>query len=96
MPEARPDLAMFDLPPMLTKQQACEFLQVSPKSLERMLSDGTLPFTKLGKSRSTPVRIPRDQMLRELGLISRSSIRRHRRVADAEYHRVMAQMGSES
>jgi excisionase family DNA binding protein len=86
----------YGLPPMLSKRQAAEFFGVSMKAVERMLTDGTLPFTKLGKSRSSPIRISRDQMLQELGLISRGTSRRRRRVGDAEYHRVMAQMGGGS
>ena len=81
------------LPIMMTRQQAREFLQVSGKSLDRMLADGTVPSCKLGTGRSAPIRIPRDKLLESLGLTSRTDDHRRRRAADAERHIALAAVG---
>lgn len=84
---------LHELPPMMTKAQTASFLQVSVRALDRMLNNGILPSVKLGTGRSAPVRIPRDQLMQSLGLLSVSEARRRKRVALAEKYAALALTG---
>lgn len=76
---------------MPTKRQVREFLQWSDSALDRALASGRIKFIKLGDGMSAPVRIPRDQLLEDLGLVEKQPSRRRRdRQADAEGHRAAA------
>jgi len=83
---------MSDLPSMLTPSQACAFLQCSRRTLDRMLADGSVPYAKLARGKSAPVRIPRAGLMESLGLESKRTQRRRSRSADAEFHRAMASL----
>ena len=85
-----------DLPRLLRKSQARAFLQISPRTLDRMLTgDGALADAKvkLGDSERSPVRIDRDEMLRALGLVSKAQTHRDRKQAAAERHAAAAVFG---
>ena len=84
----------FGLPALLTKAQARDFLQWSASALDRALATGRIRSIKLGKGKSAPVRIPRDALLEDLGLVEGQHRRRRRdRQADAELHRAAARFG---
>lgn len=77
------------LPPVLTKQQAAALCQISPSTLMRRVNDGTIVSATLG----TTVRIPRDPLLVQLGLVSGRSQRRQSRQAVHEAHQAAARFG---
>lgn len=78
------------LPPMLTVVQACELLGCGRRTLTRMMHDGAIRWSKLGRGRSAPIRIVRDSLLAAVGLESRSGQQRRHSAAEAEYHQAMA------
>ena len=77
---------------LMTPAQVCTLLQCSRKTLDRLLAAGDVPYIKLGRGRSAPVRIARDALMQSLGLESGRQQRRRRRQADAEFHRAMASL----
>ena len=84
----------FNLPPMPTKRQVREFLQWSDSALNRALAAGRIKSIKLGSGKSAPVRIPRDQMLEDVGLIENVPSRRRRNLqAEREKHAAAARFG---
>ena len=78
------------LPPLLTVQGAAQFLSMSPKAIRRAIANGSLPSIKVGRARSSPVRVVRDEMLARFGLLPTSELGRRRRAANTEYARCMA------
>ncbi|MCZ6887914.1 MAG: hypothetical protein O7H39_05410 [Gammaproteobacteria bacterium] len=78
----------------MTKRQAREFTQLSASALDRTLAAGRIRSIKLGEGRSAPVRIVRDQLLVDLGLIENQPRRRRRdRQAERELHAAAARFG---
>ena len=57
-----------DFPMLLTKRQTQALLQISASGLDRLLAGGVIRYAKLGRGPRAPVRIPRDDLLRDLGL----------------------------
>lgn len=77
----------------MTPAQACEFLQCSRRTLDRMLADGTIRYVKLGKAKSAGIRIV-DPMA-DLGLVSERKQARDRKQAESEYVACMAALRGE-
>lgn len=81
-------------PPMLTRGQLREILQVKNGTIARMVTEGLIRPIKLGSGRSAPVRFSRDDLMNALGLGTPAAIvHRRRKAATAELHLVQAMTG---
>ncbi len=52
-------LAVQELPPLLTAEQAAKYLQLSLRSVRRLIATGELPCVRIGRS----VRIRREEVM---------------------------------
>lgn len=80
---------MPDLPPLLTVPAALDLLHVSRRTLSRLMQTGEVPRVHVGRG----VRIPRDELLTRLGLLSKRQARRLDRQAQAEMYAALAAVG---
>jgi excisionase family DNA binding protein len=77
-------------PLLLTVPQAAELLQLSRRSVDRRIAAGDIAVARLGKGPRAPVRVVRDALLADLGLIGKADTRRRARQARAEQHAALA------
>lgn len=80
---------MPDLPALLTVPAALDLLHVSRRTLCRLMQIGEVPRVHVGRS----VRIPRDELLTRVGLLSKRKARGQDRRALAEEFAALAACG---
>ena len=74
----------FDLPALLTADEASAFARWSRSELNRRMKAHQFEWIKLSEGRSGRVRIVRDSLLAHLGLIDDTKPRRRRRDRQAQ------------